>query len=136
MATWETERTNLAAAITATFKKTGTDAYQYTQVNTDIVSEGNIPIGQKGRYYRIFLLATNKEDLTSGKTIGRFVTEVTFYFISAKFDFEAFKSECIAHLNTLLGSYNYNLLKEIDFDYVENRQAEMVITLEVGLSFS
>jgi len=136
MATWETERTNLAAALTATFKKTGTGAYQYTQVNTDIVSEGNIPIGQKGRYYRIFLLAANKEDLTSGKTIGRFVTEVTFYFISAKFDFEAFKSECITHLNTLLGSYNYNLLKEIDFDYVENRQAEMVITLEVGLSFS
>lgn len=136
MATWETERTNLANAIVATFKKTGTGAYTYTQVDTDITSETNIPIGQKKRFFRIFLKGANKGDLTSGMTIGRYVVDVTFYFISAKFDFEAFKSECISHLGTLLQTYNYNLLSAEDFEFIDNRQGEFTVTLEVGLSYT
>ena len=136
MATWETERSNLSAALTATFKKTGTGAYQYTEVDTDITSETNIPIGQKKRYYRIFLTGANKGDLTSGMTIGRYICDVKFYFISAKFDFEVFKSECITHLGVLLNTYNYNLLATPEFEFIDSRQGEMTVTLEVGLSYT
>ena len=71
MATWATERTTLAAALTAVFKKTGTGAYQYTQVDTDISSEANIPIGQKARHFRIEAKTVEISDLTSGKVLGR-----------------------------------------------------------------
>ena len=135
MATWLVEKAALVNAITATFKKEGTGAYQYTQTDKDITSETNIPVGQKKRYFRVELVDLVTEDLTSGKTIGRYVVQVTLYFISAAFDYETFKSEAVAHLNTLLDNYNYNLNdRRITFSPVENRQATMSFKLEVGLS--
>ena len=135
MATWETERASLVTALTNTFKKTGTGAYQYAETDKDITSETNIPVGQKKRFFRVELVDLVTEDLTSGKTIGRYVVQVTLYFISAAFDYETFKSEAVAHLNTLLNTYNYNLNdRRITFSPVENRQATMSFKLEVGLS--
>ena len=136
MATWLVEKAALVNAITATFKKEGTGAYQYTQIDEDISSKTNIPLNQKKRYFRVELTRINKQDLTSGKQIGRYVAEATFYFIAGKFDFEEFKSECATHLNALPNNYNYNLLEDVEFSQNENRQAEMKITLEVGISFS
>jgi len=134
VAVWETERASLVSAIIATFKKTGTGAYQYAQIEKDISSETQIPIGQKARYFRVELVEVNLNDLTSGKVLGRYTAEITLYFISAKFDFETFKSEAVAHINTLLNTYNYNLIDRVQFTQVENRQAEMSFKLEVGLS--
>lgn len=135
MAVWTTERTNLVNAITAIFKKTGTGAYQYTQVDTDITSETNVPINQKRRHFRVKLISANLQDMTSGSVIGRYEVELKCYFISAKYDAETFKSEVIAHLGVLLNTYNYNLLKMPEFTEVDNRQVEMKTTLEVGLSY-
>ena len=135
MATWLVEKAALVNTITATFKKEGTGAYQYTQTDKDITSETNIPVGQKKRFFRVELVDLVTEDLTSGKTIGRYVVQVTLYFISAAFDYETFKSEAVAHLDTLLDNYNYNLNdRRITFTPVENRQATMSFKLEVGLS--
>jgi len=134
VAVWETERASLVSAIIATFKKTGTGAYQYAQIEKDISSETQIPIGQKARYFRVELVEVNLNDLTSGKVLGRYTAEITLYFISAKFDFETFKSEAVAHINTLLNTYNYNLIDRVQFTQVENRQAKMSFKLEVGLS--
>jgi hypothetical protein len=134
MATWATERTTLAAALTAVFKKTGTGAYQYTQVDTDISSETNIPIGQKARHFRIEAKTVEISDLTSGKVLGRYKVEITLYFITAKFDYESYKSEVFAHINTLLNTYNYNIINSIECTQVSDRQAETKFTLEVGLS--
>jgi len=134
MANWTTERTSLAAALTATFKKTGTGAYQYVEVDKDISDTTNIPIGQKKRYYRIELISAEINDLTSGKVLGRFIAEITLYFISAKFDYEEYKSECLAHINSLLNAYNYNILDSIEFTQISDRQAQMKFRLEVGLS--
>ena len=135
MATWTAERTALVNAITATFKKEGTEAYQYTQTDKDITSETNIPVGQKKRYFRVEMVDLVTEDLTSGKVLGRYVAEITFYIIAQKFDFEDFKSEIVAHTNSLLNTYNYNLAeRRYNFTPLENRQATAKIKLEVGLS--
>jgi len=135
MATWLVEKAALVNAITATFKKEGTGAYQYTQIDEDINSKTNIPLNQKKRYFRVELTRINKQDLTSGKQIGRYVVEITFYIIAQKFDFEEFKSEIVAHTNSLLNSYNYNLAeRRYNFTPLENRQATANIKLEVGLS--
>jgi len=134
VATWTTERDSLASAITAVFKKTGTGAYQYTQVDTDITSETNIPIGQKARYFRIEAKTVELNDLTSGKVLGRYKVEITLYFITAKFDYESYKSEVFAHINTLLNTYNYNTINSIECTQVSDRQAETKFTIEVGLS--
>ena len=135
MATWLVEKAALVNAITATFKKEGTGAYQYTQIDEDINSKTNIPLNQKKRYFRVEMVDLVTEDLTSGKVLGRYVVEITFYIIAQKFDFEEFKSEIVAHTNSLLNSYNYNLAeRRYNFTPLENRQATANIKLEVGLS--
>lgn len=135
MATWLVEKAALVNAITATFKKEGTGAYQYTQIDEDISSKTNIPLNQKKRYFRVEMVDLVTEDLTSGKVLGRYVVEITFYIIAQKFDFEEFKSEIVAHTNSLLNSYNYNLAeRRYNFTPLENRQATANIKLEVGLS--
>jgi len=134
VATWATERTTLASAITAVFKKTGTGAYQYTETDKDISSETEIPITQRGRFYRIELKSAEMSDLTSGKVLGRYRAEITLFFITDKFDYETYKSEVLAHINTLLNTYNYNIINSVECTKVNNRQAETKFTLEVGLS--
>ena len=134
MATWTTERGLLSTAISTVFKVTGTGAYTYTEVDKDIPAEKNIPINQKKRFFRIELVGAEISELTSGKVLGRYKAKVTLYFISAIFDFEVYKSEVLAHLNILLNTYNYNIVEQINFTIISDRQAECNFTLEVGLN--
>lgn len=134
MATWTTERGLLSTAISTVFKVTGSGAYTYTEIDKDINPEKNIPIGQKKRNFRIELVAADINELTSSKVLGRYTAKVTLYFIAAQFDFETYKSEVLAHLNTLINSYNYNIVDQINFTIISDRQAECNFTLEVGLN--
>jgi hypothetical protein len=75
-----------------------------------------------------------KDDLTSGKTIGRYDVEVTVFIVKNSFDYENDKDLILKAIQDLLENNNYNFNDNINFSEITDKQAEIKFTLDIGLN--
>jgi hypothetical protein len=80
------------------------------------------------------LTGITKDDLTSGKSIGRYDVEVTVFIVKSRFDYEEDKDLILLAIQDLLENNNYNFNGEFDFSEITDKQAEIKFTLDIGLN--